>query len=111
MDVGELVGAQPAEARRRDPEWYRQWRDGGDLGLSGRRDVSSTFTDARCGRFIASWTAADGRTAVVVCHGGNIRAIDSDVVGLGRRRALAHLRRRQLQPHRRSSAATAAWPW
>ena len=82
VDVGELVGRSQAEAKSRDPAWHRQWRDGAISGYPGgetylelhRRSVRA---------FQRVLDVADGRTAAVVCHGGNIRAIASHVVGLG----------------------------
>lgn len=82
VDVGEWAGCNRAEAKARDPEWYREWLDGAVSGYRGgetyvelhRRSVRA---------FQRVLAAEDGRTTVVVCHGGNIRAIVSNVVGLG----------------------------
>jgi broad specificity phosphatase PhoE len=82
VDVGEWEGCNREQARARDPAWYREWLDGAVAGYRGgetylelhRRSVRA---------FERVLEAADGRTAVVVCHGGNIRAIVSEVVGLG----------------------------
>ncbi len=78
----EWAGCTREQARERDPAWYREWVDGAVEGYPGgetylelhRRSVRA---------FQRILEAADGRTAVVVCHGGNIRAIVSEVVGLG----------------------------
>ena len=73
---------QPASRRASAiPAWYGEWADGRVAGYHGgetylelhRRSVRA---------FHRVLDAADGRTAVVVCHGGNIRAIVSEVVGL-----------------------------
>ena len=82
VDVGQWAGCTREQARERDPAWYREWVDGAVEGYAGgetylelhRRSVRA---------FQRILEAADGRTAVVVCHGGNIRAIVSEVVGLG----------------------------
>jgi|SRR6476661_1705410 len=82
VDVGELVGCSRAEAEARDPAWYREWRDGAVAGYPG----GETYLDVHR-RSVAAFRRildeADGRTAAVVCHGGNIRAITAEVVGLG----------------------------
>jgi broad specificity phosphatase PhoE len=82
VDVGQWAGCTREQARERDPAWYREWVEGAVEGYPGgetylelhRRSVRA---------FLRILEAADGRTAVVVCHGGNVRAIVSEVVGLG----------------------------
>jgi broad specificity phosphatase PhoE len=82
VDVGEWAGCTHEQAQERDPEWYQEWVDGAVAGYRGgetylelhRRSVRA---------FERILEAGAGRTAVVVCHGGNIRAIVSEVVGLG----------------------------
>ena len=82
VDVGEWAGCTREQARERDPAWYQEWVDGAVAGYRGgetylelhRRSVRA---------FERILEAGAGRTTVVVCHGGNIRAIVSEVVGLG----------------------------
>jgi broad specificity phosphatase PhoE len=82
VDVGEWAGCTREQARERDPAWYQEGVDGAVAGYGGgetylelhRRSVRA---------FERILEAGAGRTAVVVCHGGNIRAIVSEVVGLG----------------------------
>jgi broad specificity phosphatase PhoE len=82
VDVGGLVGCSREEVEARDPEWFRIWRDGGVIGYPD----GETYLELHR-RSVAAFerilSAADGRRAAVVCHGGNIRAITSEVVGLG----------------------------
>jgi broad specificity phosphatase PhoE len=81
VDVGELAGATREQARERDPAWYQEWRDGAVAGYPG----GETYLELhhRSVRvFHRVLELAAGRTVVVVCHGGNIRAIVSEVVGL-----------------------------
>ena len=98
VDVGVWAGCNREQARERDPEWYRRWADG-----VGRAATTAARRTAQLQRrsvraFLRITDAADGRTAVIVCHGGNIRAIVSRGGRAHRRRALAGGRRRQLQP-------------
>jgi broad specificity phosphatase PhoE len=82
VDVGEWAGCTREQARERDPAWYREWADGAVAGYGG----GETYLDLHrrsVRAFHRVLAAADGRTAVIFCHGGNIRAIVSEVVGLG----------------------------
>jgi broad specificity phosphatase PhoE len=82
VDVGEWAGCNRAEAQARDPEWYQEWLTGAVSGYRGGETYLELHRrSVRAFRRILE--DEDGRTAVVVCHGGNIRAIVSDVVGLG----------------------------
>jgi broad specificity phosphatase PhoE len=81
VDVGVWAGATREQARERDPVWYEEWRQGAVAGYHG----GETYLELHL-RSVRAFhrvlDTADGRTAVVVCHGGNIRAIVSEVVGL-----------------------------
>jgi broad specificity phosphatase PhoE len=82
VDVGEWAGCNREQARERDPAWYREWAAGAVAGYRG----GETYLDLhrRSVRALERvLAAAGGRTAVIFCHGGNIRAIVSEVVGLG----------------------------
>jgi broad specificity phosphatase PhoE len=82
VDVGEWAGHTRADARAIDPAWYRRWADGVVDGYRG----GETYLDLHrrtVRAFLRVVEASDGLTAVVVCHGGSIRAIVSQVVGLG----------------------------
>lgn len=82
VDVGQWAGCTRQQARERDPAWYREWADGAVAGYRGGETYLELHRrSVRAFQHILE--AADGRTAVVVCHGGNIRAIVSEVVGLG----------------------------
>ena len=82
VDVGEWAGCNRAEARARDPEWYQEWLTGAVTGYRGG-ETYLQLHERSVRAFQRVLAAQDGRTAVIVCHGGNIRAIVSDVVGLG----------------------------
>jgi broad specificity phosphatase PhoE len=81
VDVGEWAGCNRAEAAARDPEWYREWLSGAVEGYRGG-ETYQELHDRSVLAFQRILAAEDGRTAVIVCHGGNIRAIVSEVVGL-----------------------------
>lgn len=82
VDVGEWAGCNRAEAKARDPEWYQEWLTGAVSGYRGG-ETYLQLHERSVRAFQRVLASEDGRTAVVVCHGGNIRAIVSDVVGLG----------------------------
>jgi len=83
VDVGEWAGRTRAEARERDPAWYEEWAAGAVVGYRGG-ETYLQLHDRSVRAFQRILAAGDGRgTVVVVCHGGNIRAIVSEVVGLG----------------------------
>jgi broad specificity phosphatase PhoE len=82
VDVGEWTGCNRAEAKARDPEWYEEWLTGAVSGYRGG-ETYLQLHERSVRAFQRVLAAQDGRTAVIVCHGGNIRAIVSDVVGLG----------------------------
>ena len=82
VDVGEWAGCNRAEAKARDPEWYQEWLTGAVSGYRGG-ETYLQLHERSVRAFQRVLAAEDGRTAVIVCHGGNIRAIVSDVVGLG----------------------------
>jgi broad specificity phosphatase PhoE len=82
VDVGEWAGHNRAEAKARDPAWYQRWVDGAVEGYRGGETyVQLHERSVRAFRRVVA--ASDGRTAVIVCHGGNIRAIVSEIVGIG----------------------------
>jgi broad specificity phosphatase PhoE len=82
VDVGEWAGCNREQARARDPAWYQRWLDGAVEGYRGGETyVQLHERSVRAFRRVAA--AAQGRTAVIVCHGGNIRAIVSEVIGIG----------------------------
>ncbi len=82
VDVGEWAGCNRAEAAARDPAWYREWQTGAVEGYRGG-ETYRQLHERSVRAFERVLAAEDGRTAVIVCHGGNIRAIVSEVVGLG----------------------------
>jgi broad specificity phosphatase PhoE len=82
VDVGEWAGCTREQARERDPAWYREWVDGAVVGYRGGETYAELHRRS-VRAFHRVLEAGAGRTAVVVCHGGNIRAIVSEVVGLG----------------------------
>ena len=81
VDVGDWVGCNREQASERDPEWYRRWADGVVEGYHGG-ETYEQLQRRSVRAFLRITDASDGRTAVIVCHGGNIRAIVSEVVGL-----------------------------
>jgi broad specificity phosphatase PhoE len=81
VDVGDWVGCNREQAKERDPEWYRRWADGVVEGYHGG-ETYAELQRRSVRAFMRITEAADGRTAAIVCHGGNIRAIVSEVVGL-----------------------------
>jgi broad specificity phosphatase PhoE len=82
VDVGELAGWNREQARASDPAWYQRWLDGAVEGYR-RGETYAELHERSVRAFRRVLEAAQGRTAVVVCHGGNIRAIVSEIVGLG----------------------------
>jgi broad specificity phosphatase PhoE len=82
VDVGEWAGCNREQARERDPAWYQRWVDGVVEGYRGG-ETYAQLHERSVRAFERVIEAAEGRTAVIVCHGGNIRAIVSSVVGLG----------------------------
>jgi broad specificity phosphatase PhoE len=82
VDVGEWAGCNREQAQARDPAWYQRWVDGAVEGYQGGETYVQLHTrSVRAFRRIVE--ASRGQTAVIVCHGGNIRAIVSEVVGIG----------------------------
>jgi glucosyl-3-phosphoglycerate phosphatase len=82
VDVGGLTGCSRAEVEARDPAWFRTWLEG---AVTGYPD-GETYLDVHrrsVRAFQRVLEGADGGTAAVVCHGGNIRAITLEVVGMG----------------------------
>jgi probable phosphoglycerate mutase len=80
VDVGQLTGCSRAEVEARDPAWFREWSEG---TVTGYPD-GETYLDVHrrsVRAFERILEEADGGTAVVVCHGGNIRAITLEVLG------------------------------
>jgi broad specificity phosphatase PhoE len=80
VDVGGLTGCSRAEVEARDPAWFQQWLEG---AVTGYPD-GETYQDVHrrsVRAFERILADADGGTAVVVCHGGNIRAITLEVLG------------------------------
>jgi broad specificity phosphatase PhoE len=80
VDVGGLTGLSRAEVEARDPAWFRTWLDG---AVTGYPD-GETYLDVHrrsVRAFERILDEADGHTAAVVCHGGNIRAITLEVAG------------------------------
>jgi broad specificity phosphatase PhoE len=83
VDVGQLTGCSRAEVEARDPAWFREWSAG---TVTGYPD-GETYLDVHrrsVRAFERILDEADGGTAVVVCHGGNIRAITLEVLGTPR---------------------------
>jgi probable phosphoglycerate mutase len=80
VDVGELTGCSRAEVEARDPAWYREWLEGTVVGYPD----GETYLDVHrrsVRAFVRILEEAEGGTAAVVCHGGNIRAITLEVLG------------------------------
>jgi glucosyl-3-phosphoglycerate phosphatase len=82
VDVGGLTGCSRVEVEARDPAWFRTWLEG---AVAGYPD-GETYLDVHrrsVRAFERVLREAAGGTAAVVCHGGNIRAITLEVVGMG----------------------------
>jgi broad specificity phosphatase PhoE len=82
VDVGEWAGCNREQARERDPAWYGRWVEGVVEGYGGG-ETYAQLHERSVRAFQRVIEAGKGRTAVIVCHGGNIRAIVSEVAGLG----------------------------
>lgn len=82
VDVGELGGCNREQARQRDPAWYKRWLDGAVEGYRGG-ETYAELHERSVRAFRRVLEACGGGTALIVCHGGNIRAIVSEIVGLG----------------------------
>jgi len=91
VDVGDLVGLDRAEARRRYPDWYTRWREGTDDSYPGGEQFSDLRERALAALDRMADRHADG-TAVAVCHNGIVRAVALHVLGLQphERRRIAH---------------------
>jgi broad specificity phosphatase PhoE len=81
VDVGGLTGCSREEVAARDPAWFRRWLDGAVTGYpDGETYLDVLRRSVRAFERILD-ESGDG-TAAVVCHGGNIRAITGEVVGM-----------------------------
>jgi broad specificity phosphatase PhoE len=85
VDVGDWSGLTRADVRARDPQWHAAWERGEAPAYPGGETYAQLYARATAafGRIVAAHPG--GATVVVVCHGGTIRAIVSEVVGLGPR--------------------------
>ena len=99
VDVGSWSGLTRAEAAERFPEGFRRWQDGG----TGWDDGETYQQMSR--RIIAAVAqiaeAHEGGRALVVAHGGPIRAIHARALGLD---IQAYRRIRPVEPNARLSA-------
>jgi broad specificity phosphatase PhoE len=80
VDVGSWSGLAREQARERHPEGYRRWLD----GRTGWDD-GETYEELHVravGAFERICADQEGRTLLLVSHGGTIRAIASHVLGL-----------------------------
>lgn len=90
VDVGEWSSLTRAEVAERYPEAYRQWEHGRNAGYPGGETLQEL--QERCQAAVDDLLEReDGRTTVVVAHGGSIRAMIGSVLDLdaGRLRLLA----------------------
>jgi broad specificity phosphatase PhoE len=99
VDVGSWSGLTRREAEERFPEQYRRWRDGGEGWEDGETYARMSDRILRAvGRVVA---AHPGGRALVVSHGGPIRAIHAAALGLD---VGAYRRLRPVEPNARLSA-------
>lgn len=84
VDVGDWSGLTRADVHARDPAWHAAWARGEAPAYPGGETYAQLYERANRA-FERIVRAHPGETAVVVCHGGTIRAIVSEVVGLGPR--------------------------
>jgi|SRR5690348_13451823 broad specificity phosphatase PhoE len=82
VDVGVWAGCNREQARASDPAWYQRWLEGAVEGYPGG-ETYVQLQERSVRAFERVVAACQGQTAVIVCHGGNIRAIVSEIVGLG----------------------------
>jgi probable phosphoglycerate mutase len=79
IDVGVWEGRSIPELQAENPEGYAGWRAGTHRPDGGEEWGSFV---ARVGESIRRECAVGGRTALVVCHGGVIRAVMDAFLGL-----------------------------
>ena len=99
VDVGSWAGMTKAEAAERDPDGYRRWRDGHPGWTDGETYEEMSNRVLAAVRAIAANHAE--APALVVAHGGPIRALHSAALGLD---VHAYRRLRPVEPNARLSA-------
>jgi broad specificity phosphatase PhoE len=99
VDVGSWSGLTRAEAEERFPEGFARWRDGYPGWKDGETYEAMTDRVIAAVRSIAT-EHQDGRV-LIVSHGGPIRAIHAEALGLD---VHAYRRLRPVEPNARLSA-------
>jgi broad specificity phosphatase PhoE len=99
VDVGSWSGLSREEAERRHPEGFQRWRD----GLPGWDDGESyeSMSERVVGAIHRIAAENPDRPALVVAHGGPIRAIHAAALGLD---VHSYRRMRPVEPNARLSA-------
>jgi broad specificity phosphatase PhoE len=82
VDVGEWLGLTPEEVQTRHPDGYARWLDGGTGWREGETYPEMAERALAAVREIAARHAGADKPVVCVTHGGVIRAILMDVVGM-----------------------------
>ena len=99
VDVGSWSGLTRAEAEERFPEGFARWRDGYPGWKDG--ETYEAMTDRVLGAVDRIAEEHEGGRALVVSHGGPIRAIHAAALGLD---VHAYRRLRPVEPNARLSA-------
>ena len=99
VDVGSWSGLTRAEAEERFPEGFSRWRDGYPGWKDGETYEAMTDRVLRAVDEIAA--GHEGGRVLVVSHGGPIRAIHAEALGLD---VHAYRRLRPVEPNARLSA-------
>ena len=82
VDVGEWLGLDPGEVEARYPEGYARWLAGGTGWREGETYPEMAERALAAARELATRHAGASEPIVCVTHGGVIRAILMDVVGM-----------------------------
>ena len=99
VDVGSWSGLTRAEAEERFPEGVARWREGFPGWDDG--ETYEAMTERVVGAVVGIARAHEGRRALVVSHGGPIRALHASALGLD---IHTYRRMRPVEPNARLSA-------
>ena len=99
VDVGSWSGLTRAEAEERFPEGVARWREGFPGWDDG--ETYEEMTERVVGAVVGIARAHEGRRALVVSHGGPIRALHAAALGLD---VHTYRRMRPVEPNARLSA-------
>jgi probable phosphoglycerate mutase len=99
VDVGSWQGLTRAEAQERFPDEFRVWQNGGTGWLDG--ETYAQMSQRVVASVLEIAARHDGGRVLVVSHGGPIRAIHAEALGVS---VEAYRRMRAVEPNARLSA-------